>query len=1074
MKHLAKLSSAREPRAAGLLCAMASLCALMPNSLRAQTVPATPPAEDAGKSDTLTLSPFVVNSAPDDGFVAASALAGGRLATALKDTPVSYSVLTRDFIDALKLSDVMTATMWATNAYINNDNGNQTFFGNETPIYFRGAPQNLMRRNFFEIGSGIITDAYNIERYDYGRGPNAVLFGSGSFSGSSNLVTRQATLGKTFETLTAQYGSWATKRITADANQSIGSSVALREDIVYQNGNGWMDRQWQNRYGGYLSALFRPAPHTDIRASVERYTYDYTNPVDTVSDNMSAWDGKTTFTAPLAAAPATATGTARYGTIVVYSPGSGDSGAVNYANSGRTTGASTSLNGVPIVGPSPNISGQDMTQELNVPGNRLDVVTANSKFRFPKRTFDVAPDGTAIQRDFADYDLTLDQQVGENLYLHVGGNLSWMHFLSHTAQIRGLTGSTFLDVNQNLPTGGANPNFLVPYVEAPNYTVIQQTFTRELQAAAAYALNQTPWGDFRFMAMAGGDHNTGEQRVLEYTIERDPDPRNWPNGADKLYYRYYWNQPTRPVTKFPGGTVKLTDPVTGFAQNVPVGNVLYLPSYTGIYQTPQTDTYGQAAVTGKLFKGRVNLLAAVRYDRYSIRQVISVHPQDYPTSWNGKQIIYRQNAPADYLNLLYTPLSATGQPTGSPTLALTRPRDAAGNALPQYAGVRFQDDYNPPTSYFRSTTKNLGGVVHLDQTYSLGLNYSQTFSPSYGQQLITGSIIGPGLASGWDASLRGNWLGGKLNASLVYYKANVSNVPVSPFPLANNINAIADANVIGDNSANGINQRGLPEVIGSYYDREKQENHGFEFEATANLGTAWRISANLALPRTYQRDAFQDSIKYLAANSTLMKQILTDTGVIVGANNVASLDPSVPASRQSPDAVGAANAWNNIQAFTASAVTGKQRLLGSSEVLANLFVDYTFREGTLKGARLGLGGNFRGRQVIGTTAANTIASPTTPGTAIPDPQASPYTPVYDHSYTTTILTASYTLKINKHLSAELALTVNNLLNYDHPIYYNTLQRPPNGDISTAARVATPANYWYLQPRNYLLTSTFKF
>src|SRR4051812_48882685 len=55
--------------------------------VRAQTV--------EGKADApIVLSPFEVNTDQDRGFVAASSLAGGRLAGDLKDTPVAYSVLT--------------------------------------------------------------------------------------------------------------------------------------------------------------------------------------------------------------------------------------------------------------------------------------------------------------------------------------------------------------------------------------------------------------------------------------------------------------------------------------------------------------------------------------------------------------------------------------------------------------------------------------------------------------------------------------------------------------------------------------------------------------------------------------------------------------------------------------------------------------------------------------------------------------------------------------------------------------------------------------------------------------------
>src|SRR5688500_13451748 len=54
----------------------------------------------------VSLNPFEVKADSDRGFVATSSLAGGRLAGELKDTPVAYTVLTREFIDALELTDL--------------------------------------------------------------------------------------------------------------------------------------------------------------------------------------------------------------------------------------------------------------------------------------------------------------------------------------------------------------------------------------------------------------------------------------------------------------------------------------------------------------------------------------------------------------------------------------------------------------------------------------------------------------------------------------------------------------------------------------------------------------------------------------------------------------------------------------------------------------------------------------------------------------------------------------------------------------------------------------------------------
>src|SRR6267142_456584 len=81
--------------------------ALAPLSGLAQEKPATTaPTTAPTKEETLVLSPFIVSAGEDTGFKAASALAGGRLKTSLEDTPVAYSVITRDFIDALGINDL--------------------------------------------------------------------------------------------------------------------------------------------------------------------------------------------------------------------------------------------------------------------------------------------------------------------------------------------------------------------------------------------------------------------------------------------------------------------------------------------------------------------------------------------------------------------------------------------------------------------------------------------------------------------------------------------------------------------------------------------------------------------------------------------------------------------------------------------------------------------------------------------------------------------------------------------------------------------------------------------------------
>jgi len=52
----------------------------------------TSAASETKGDQAVILSPFEVNTSRDVGFVAASSLAGGRLASDLKDTAVAYSL----------------------------------------------------------------------------------------------------------------------------------------------------------------------------------------------------------------------------------------------------------------------------------------------------------------------------------------------------------------------------------------------------------------------------------------------------------------------------------------------------------------------------------------------------------------------------------------------------------------------------------------------------------------------------------------------------------------------------------------------------------------------------------------------------------------------------------------------------------------------------------------------------------------------------------------------------------------------------------------------------------------------
>jgi outer membrane receptor protein involved in Fe transport len=392
--------------------------------------------------------------------------------------------------------------------------------------------------------------------------------------------------------------------------------------------------------------------------------------------------------------------------------------------------------------------------------------------------------------------------------------------------------------------------------------------------------------------------------------------------------------------------------------------------------------------------------------------------------------------------------------------------------LAQYASDVFQDDFSPPGVSGRTTTYSYGGVYHLQPWLSAFANYAETWSPPTSNLTITGQVFGPDVSEGWDAGLRVSLLQGRVNLSALRYQGRQTNLTVSTGSNGQNINNIAAANVLNDLSPGGINARGLQDVPRTYNDTVARKTEGYEFEAVANLGRGWRLLANVASANARQGDSLAGTRAWFAQNQALLKQILADAGVSVGADNVAAINAGVTPAN-SPDSASARDSWNSLTQTLQNTTVGYQKVSRLTEATGNLFTDYTFPEGRLKNLRLGVGLNYRGREVIGFRGADTIRSTANAAAAIDDPAVDAYTPVYRPSYSTTTLLFGYSRRLF-HAPVRFDLRIENVLGEDMPLYYNTVQRPPGGDLSNPARVATPDLFSYLTPRNFMFTVSVAF
>ncbi len=1075
MNHPASFSAFRLTLATALALAVGQVV------VRAQTRLA--PGGTAKAEETILLTPFTVDASRDQGFVAASALAGGRLATDLKDTPVAYSVLTREFIDALGVSDVTEAAAWTTNAAFAKDDGRSTQFGRvgfNDLVTFRGVAANRANINFFPVHFDY--DSYNLERFDFARGPNSILFGTGSVGGSANGLYKEARTDKAIREVSTRIGSFDYYRATLDVNQPLNQELAVRANFLWQDNGTWRDREWQKREAGSVHVTFRPFAKTKIVVVGDKGKVRRSYGTTTLGDRVSSWDGTTVYAGPLAATPAVTTGTQRIGNpptvAYLFVPGGSAIGnsVVNWAAMGMTatshqTGSLYGPSRTPVAGnANPGFIPEALHNRINVPANFLGAATA-AGVSLPGREFSGALDGTAYLNDYHNVVATVEQQAGRHLFLHGSANSSAGLRGTNYAGARGIKDGIQIDINRNLPTGAANPYFLKPYIQSTNDFDQVNTKSKQYRGTAALVFDGTRFGDFRLNAEFGHENVINSREKYRYAVS-DPnvDARTWASTSLVSWRYYYLSENARPMKNL--GSISVIDPVAGTTRTLPTAYTMDTARPTETINTEQNFDYGQATLNTKFFKGRLNLIGAARQDRYSTDSKTLKARMELPAGYNGSDVIYRPPAPANYRELAYVPKAANGSATGARQEATTRPRDGAGVGLAQYANDVFQDDFSPPGVEGKSTTYSYGGVYHVLPWISVFANYAETWSPPGVNLTIFGQVFGPDVSEGWDAGVRFSLLQGRVNASVIRYQGQQSNLTVSTGGTGQNINNIAATNVLNNLSLSGINARGLQDVPRTYSDTVARKTDGSEFEVVTNVGRGLRLFANLAFANARQGDSLAGTREYFARNQTLLKQILTDAGVTVSADNVATVNAGVTPAN-SPDSASARDSWNGIIQTLQNTTVAYQKVARLTEVTGNLFADYTIQSGRLKHVRLGAGANYRGREVIGFRGSDTIRNPANANAAIDDPSVDAFTPVYRPSYYTATAMFGYSRRLFNY-PVRFDLRIENVLNEDVPLYYNTVLRPPGGDLSNPGRVATPNLFSYLTPRNYMFTMSVSF
>ncbi|MBI5690730.1 MAG: TonB-dependent receptor [Verrucomicrobia bacterium] len=474
-----------------------------------------PPVEGAQAAATdpeiIQLSPFNVTSAKDTGYTAANSLAGGRLTSPLQEMPSSVSVLTREFLDDIAATDLLTAANYFPNAV----SGNPASM-NDYAVSLRGFPSGFLYRNFFI--SYVNPDSYVTERLDSARGPNALVFGDTKAGGTLNLSTKQAKF-RNFAQLSYRFNSeGGFGRTTGDANLKLSDKVAVRAGVLYQDENDWVDFTYIRRQGAYATTTWVPFRNTTVRLEAERYRQNQSSPWlgSVLRDNLGLWDGVTGYTAANQTI-VTGSGTSRVGAnYKVFMPGTGLN-VVDWTGWGQTAGTGYQL---------------DTYRPAHLPST---VPT------LPYRGYNIRlGDGNDVEMNYRTAALFVEQKVGDRLFLEVAGNFARQKREQYQLAAEGVS----IDVNRNLPSGATNPNFGRRYTETGQFSfTTQQNTLYEARATAAYLTRLGTWSEHRLLLGTGYRRDAyrdyTKQVMLDVPGARFQNPFANPNALRLRIYEQY-------------------------------------------------------------------------------------------------------------------------------------------------------------------------------------------------------------------------------------------------------------------------------------------------------------------------------------------------------------------------------------------------------------------------------------------------------------------------------------------------------------------------------------------------------
>ncbi len=200
-------------------------------------------------AEVVKLNAFEVSAAAPNRYQAAEVTSGGRLRTALFDSPQTINVVTDALlkdVGAVRILDALKYVPGVTESTLPNGLDRITVRG----FQIDGATVD----GFYDITQGNI-DPLTIERIEVVKGPNAILSPSGSPGGTINNVTRKPLFVTPRHSVRVEYGAFDAGSLELDSTGRLGdatSKFAYRFVAAY--------RDFDNYYGNTATKRHTLAP----------------------------------------------------------------------------------------------------------------------------------------------------------------------------------------------------------------------------------------------------------------------------------------------------------------------------------------------------------------------------------------------------------------------------------------------------------------------------------------------------------------------------------------------------------------------------------------------------------------------------------------------------------------------------------------------------------------------------------------------------------------------------------------------------------------------------------------------